>query len=249
MAEWLPLVAVGFVAQLIDGALGMAFGLVSTSAMLALGVPLANASAAVHTAEVFTTAASGYAHLRAGNVNKRLLLALAVSGALGGVTGAVILSNVDGKVIRPFVIGYMLLMGFLILLRCWRRAPGVTASPRFVAPLGLTGGFLDAIGGGGWGPIVTSTLLGAGQAPRYVLGTVALSEFFVTVATATAFLGSLGLVHVEHLLALVAGGILAAPFGSLVAKHMQPRPLMLMVGLLICGLALLDIARMTRLFG
>lgn len=249
MAEWLPLLIVGFVAQLIDGALGMAFGLVSTSAMLALGVPLANASAAVHTAEVFTTAASGYAHFRAGNVDRRLLLALAVSGALGGIAGAIILSNVDGKIIRPFVIGYMLLMGLLILLRCWRRVPSVAAAPRFLAPLGLTGGFLDAIGGGGWGPIVTSTLIGSGQTPRYVLGTVALSEFFVTTATATAFFGSLGFVHIEHLLALVAGGMLAAPFGSLVAKHMKPRPLMIMVGLLICGLALLDIARMLRLFG
>ncbi|MGL4324307.1 MAG: sulfite exporter TauE/SafE family protein [Beijerinckiaceae bacterium] len=249
MAEWLPLLIVGFVAQLVDGALGMAFGLVSTSAMLTLGIPLAQASAAVHTAEIFTTAASGLAHLRAGNVNKRLLLALATSGALGGATGAYILSNVDGKIIRPFVIGYMLLMGLLILFRCWRRAPSVEAQPRFVAPLGLTGGFLDAIGGGGWGPIVTSTLLGSGQAPRYVLGTVAMSEFFVTVTIAVTFFGELGLLHVNQMLALVAGGIIAAPFGSIVAKHVQPRVLLLAVGLLICGLALLDIARMIRVFG
>lgn len=249
MVEWLPLLLVGFVAQLIDGALGMAFGLVSTSAMLALGVPLAQASAAVHTAEVFTTAASGAAHWRAGNVNRRLLMALAVTGALGGATGAVVVSNVDGKMIRPFVIGYMLLMGLLILFRCWRQTPSVEANPRMAAPLGLAGGFLDAVGGGGWGPVVTSTLIGSGHAPRYVLGTVALSEFFVTVATATAFFAELGIVHLSHLVALVAGGLIAAPFGSLVAKKVRPRPLMMMVGILICLLALLDIARMSRLFG
>lgn len=249
MADWLPFLFVGFVAQLVDGALGMAFGLVSTSAMLALGVPLAQASAAVHTAEVFTTAASGLAHLRAGNVDRRLLLALAVTGALGGITGAVLVSNIDGKLIRPFVIGYLLLMGCLILYRCWRQPPVVQARKRLAAPLGLAGGFLDAVGGGGWGPVVTSTLIGSGHAPRYVLGTVALSEFFVTAATATAFFSQLGIVHLNYLLALVAGGLLAAPLGSLVAQRVRPRLLMLAVGLLVCFLALLDLARLFRLFG
>ncbi|MGL4497000.1 MAG: sulfite exporter TauE/SafE family protein [Beijerinckiaceae bacterium] len=249
MADWLPLVLVGFVAQMVDGALGMAFGLISTSAMLAMSIPLAQASAAVHTAEVFTTAAAGTAHLRMGNVDRRLLLVLGMSGAVGGMVGAYVLSNIDGKAIRPFVIAYLFLMGGLILFRLWRTIPPVEARPVFVAPLGLVGGFLDAIGGGGWGPIVTSTLLGSGQAPRMVLGTVALSEFFVTLATTATFFTHLGIVHIELLLALVAGGIIAAPFGSIIAKHVKPHVLMIAVGCLICALALIDTARMLKLFG
>ena len=244
--DLLSLVAIGFCAQLVDGALGMAFGLVSTSAMLTLGMPLAQASAAVHTAEVFTTAASGIAHWRAGNVDRKLCLALAVAGAAGGALGAFILSNVDGKAIRPIVSAYLLLMGLLILMRVARLSPLDDAKPAYAPPLGLVGGFLDAIGGGGWGPLVTSTLIGSGQAPRLVIGSVSIAEFFVTVTIATTFIGTLGMLHWNEVGALILGGVAAAPLGSIVVRYVRPRALMTLIGLLVCGLATFELMRSLR---
>lgn len=247
MVELLIIAGIGFVAQLIDGALGMAFGLISTTALLALGIPPAQASAAVHTAEVATTGASALSHLYHGNVDRRLLVTLASAGVLGGMLGAYILSNIDGRAIRPFVSAYLLVMGLFILMRAVRLTPvDEDAKAGYAAPLGLVGGFLDAIGGGGWGPMVSSTLIGSGHAPRRVIGSVNAAEFFVTVAVATTFFIELGIAHISHIAALMLGGILAAPFGAYVARYVPPRLLMTLVGILVVLLAVFQLARSFR---
>ncbi|MET0567767.1 MAG: sulfite exporter TauE/SafE family protein [Hyphomicrobiaceae bacterium] len=244
MSDLLVIAGIGFFAQLIDGALGMTFGLISTTALLALGIPPAQASAAVHTAEVATTGASGLSHLFHRNINARLFTTLGAAGVLGGVIGAYVLSNIDGRAIRPFISAYLLVMGILILMRAFRLAPvDEDAKATYAAPLGLVGGFLDAIGGGGWGPMVSSTLIGSGHAPRKVIGSVNAAEFFVTVAVATTFFIELGMAHIQHIAALMLGGILAAPFGAYVVRYVSPRLLMSLVGVLVVSLAVFQLAR------
>ena len=242
-ADLLLIAAIGFAAQLVDGALGMAFGLISTTALLTLGLPPAQASAAVHTAEVATTAASGISHLYHRNINAKLFATLGIAGVLGGVLGAYVLSNIDGRAIRPFIAAYLLVMGIFILMRVARLSPVEDATASYAAPLGLVGGFLDAIGGGGWGPMVSSTLIGSGHAPRRVIGSVNAAEFFVTIAVATTFFIELGTAHIQHILALMAGGILAAPFGAYVARYLPPRLLMAVVGILIVSLAIFQLVQ------
>lgn len=244
--DFLLLAAIGFFAQLIDGALGMAFGVISTSAMLTLGLPPAHASAIAHTAEVFTTATSGASHIYFRNVDWRLVLRLGVAGVLGAVLGAWVLSNIDGNLARPFVATYLLILGVLILVKSVRRSPEHDPSFAIAPPLGLVGGFLDASGGGGWGPIVTSTLIGSGQAPRTVVGSVNTTEFFVTTAAATTFFIELGAAPIYELAALVVGGVVAAPFGGWVVKHIQPRLLMTVVGFLVIALAAWQLVRFFR---
>jgi uncharacterized protein len=245
--EFLALVGIGFLAQLVDGALGMAFGLVSTTALLSFGVPPAHASAAVHTAEVATTAASGLSHLYHRNVEPRLLLMLAVPGVLGGVLGAYVLSNVDGHAIRPFVSAYLIIMGLLILMKALQVAP-LTEDARasYAPPLGLVGGFLDAIGGGGWGPMVTSTLIGSGHAARKAIGSVSAAEFFIASAVATTFVIQLEATHITHVVALIIGGVLAAPLGAYVVRYVRPRALMAAVGVFVSAIALYQL---TQSFG
>jgi uncharacterized protein len=242
-SELLLIFAVGFCAQLVDGALGMAFGIVSSTGLMTVGLSPAAASAVVHTAEIATTGASGLSHAWYRNIDWRLFRRLAVAGVMGGVLGALVLSQVDGRAIQPFVAAYLLIMGVVILMRAFRMAPSTDAKPDYAPPLGLIGGFLDAIGGGGWGPMVTSTLVGSGHAPRQVIGTVSATEFCVTTAIAIAFFTQLGLTHLEYIVALIAGGLLAAPFGAVVAGRVRPQPLMIAVGFLVCGLSLLQLWR------
>jgi len=232
--EFVLLIAVGFFAQLVDGALGMAFGLIATTAMLSLGLPPAQASAATHTAEVFTTGVSGLSHLYFRNIQPRLFLTLSLSGVGGGVLGAYILSNVDGKAIRPFIAAYLLILGLLILMKAFRLSPtSDDAKTGHAAPLGLVGGFLDAIGGGGWGPIVTSNLLARGHALRLTVGSVNAVEFFVTLTASAVFLATLGTAHFGIVLGLALGGMVAAPLGAWLVRFVKPRALMPVVGLLV----------------
>ncbi|MCC6947505.1 MAG: sulfite exporter TauE/SafE family protein [Bradyrhizobiaceae bacterium] len=237
------LAAIGFLAQLVDGSLGMAFGVISTSAMLTMGLPPAHASAIAHTAEIFTTAASGTSHVYFRNVDWRLVLRLGVAGVLGAILGAWVLSNVDADLARPFVAAYLLAVGALILFKALRRAPAKDRSLSLAPPLGLVGGFLDASGGGGWGPVVSSTLIGSGHAPRTVVGSVNTTEFFVATAAATTFFTQLGMTPVYELIALVAGGIVAAPFGGWMVKRLAPRLLMTLVGIVVCLLAAWQLVR------
>jgi uncharacterized membrane protein YfcA len=241
--EFMLLVAIGFVAQLVDGALGMAYGVLANAALLTLGLPPAHASALVHTAEIFTTGASAASHVYHRNVDWRLVARLGVTGVLGAILGAWILSNIEIAAGRRLVYGYLLLMGFYILWKSMRIAPPPRAPAGWTAPLGFLSGFLDASGGGGWGPMTTSTLIGSGHAPRQTVGSVNTTEFFVTVAAATTFFAELGASSLEHLLPLVLGGVLAAPFGGWAVKHLPARALMIAVGVLIVTLSALQLAR------
>lgn len=232
-AEFFMLLAIGFFAQMIDGALGMAFGVISTTAMLAIGLPPAQASALVHTAEIFTTGASAASHIYNRNVDWRLVVRLGVAGVLGAILGAWILSNFDSTAIRVFVSGYLFFMGIYIILRAIQMMPMRDAPSKWVPPVGFVAGFLDASGGGGWGPVSTSTLIGSGHAPRQTVGSVNTTEFFVTIAAATTFFVELGMSPMQNLVPLVIGGLLAAPFGGFIVKRVPVRTLMVAVGVLI----------------
>ena len=239
--------AVGFAAQLVDGALGMAYGVVSTTVLLANGVPPATASASVHAAKVFTGAASAVSHIAHRNVDWRLLVLLAAGGMLGGVVGTYLLTSVDGEQIKPFVVAWLGLMGLMILYRAWKGARPKPFSWKGPFPLGLVGGFFDAVGGGGWGPVVTSTLLGSGADPRKAIGTTNAAEAFVAAAVSAAFLAALVSGHWEtddlaqHLwsvLGLIAGGVVAAPLAGWMTKVLPIRALTWIVGGVVTGLAI-----------
>jgi uncharacterized membrane protein YfcA len=245
--ELFLLILIGFLAQLVDGALGMAFGVISTTAVMAIGLPPAQASAMVHAAEVFTTSASGAWHVFYRNIDWRLLTRLAPAGVIGAVLGAYILSNVDGNLIRPFVSAYLLLMGLYILLRAAGWMPTLSLGHLWTSCVGFVAGFLDASGGGGWGPVATSSLVGAGHSPRHAIGSVNTAEFFVTVAATATFLVELGSVSWMQLVPLALGGLFAAPFGGWLTRLIKPRMLMAAVGVLIVLLSLFQLARVLKL--
>lgn len=243
--------AVGFAAQMIDGAIGMAYGLSATSVLLSLGVAPAMASASVHAAEVFTTAASGLAHWRLGNVRRDLVLRLAVPGALGGILGTTVLVGTPTGIVRIAVSLYLLALGGVILCRALQpqRAAAAPVPPRRVVLLGFCGGMLDAIGGGGWGALVTSTLIGHGNIPRTAIGSANLAEFFVTLAVSATFAVTIGLSLWPIVAGLVLGGVLAAPLAALVARRLPDRPMMALVGVVVSLLALRGLLAALRALG
>jgi uncharacterized protein len=232
---WL-FVAAGFLAQTIDGALGMAYGLSSTSLLLSMGVSPAAASASVHIAEIFTTGASGLSHWKFGNVNKKLFKLLVIPGIVGAVTGAYLLSSFDGDSIKPYISLYLMIMGGVILRKALIKKK-TKQKTRWVGPLALLGGFVDAVGGGGWGPVVTSSLIGQGREPRYTIGSVNLAEFFIAVAGASTFVLMIGTGNWSVTAGLLLGGVLASPFAAFVCGKLNPKYLMILVGLVIIGLS------------
>jgi uncharacterized membrane protein YfcA len=235
--ELVRFIVVGFFAQLVDGALGMAYGLTSTTFLLSLGLTPVIASASVHVAEVFTTGASGIAHLRMGNVDRTLLAKLVVPGVVGGILGAYVLTAVPSSTIKPVVAVYMLIMGSVIIWKAFANIQRAQVRTKLL-PLGFAGGFLDALGGGGWGPIVTSTLLARGNHPRFTIGSVNATEFFVTASQAATFVAVLGLVHSEVIIGLILGGLLAAPVGARLCQKLPAKLLMVLVGGIIIALSL-----------
>ena len=234
LAALLPYIAVGFAAQLVDGALGMAFGVIANSLMVGvLGVPPALASQRVHVVECFTTATSGISHLLHGNIDKTLFLRLLLPGIVGGVLGAYVLTSIDAGIIKPFVLAYLVAIGGYLL---WRGIfyPPQIKRPRRVAPLGLIGGFMDAAGGGGWGPIVTSNLLVQGAEPRKVVGTVSAVEFFLTLTISAAFVFHLGFADLAGAtLGFLIGGVAAAPIGAFAAKRFSTKWMLVLVGVVL----------------
>ncbi len=235
--EMLWYILVGFSAQMVDGALGMAYGVCSSTFLMSIGVSPAAASASVHVAEVFTTGASALSHYSLKNINKRLFKALVIPAVSGGVVGAYLLSSFDGNIVKPYVNIYLFIMGIVILRKAL--APKIQRSKvRNLGFLALAGGFLDSVGGGGWGPVVNSTLLSKGKTPRLIIGTVNTVEFFLTFASAGVFTLFMGLQNVQIILGLVLGGVIAAPFGAYLVGKIKTKPLMIMVGLLICFLSL-----------
>ena len=227
-----PFILVGFAAQMVDGALGMAFGVISNTLLLSLGVNPAAASFGVHTVEMFTTAASGISHTLHRNVDWRLFFRLMIPGVIGGVLGAYVLSH-NADALKPFILVYLAAIGFYLLWRATHKdRPHKT--PRIVEPLGLAGGFLDAAGGGGWGPVVTSNLLIQGTQPRFTIGTVSTAEFFLTTTISATFISQLGWqAFTLATVGLLIGGVLAAPFGAMLAKRVAPQRLMLLVGVIL----------------
>ena len=226
-------VAVGFFAQMIDGALGMAYGITATTFLLSAGASPAAASASVHIAEVFTTGLSGISHVKLGNVNKSLFLRLLLPGIIGAILGAVLITQFDGEVLKPFISAYLLLMGLYILSKAYRHVKQ-RKEPKHIAKLALFGGFVDAAGGGGWGPVVTSSLLGSGSDPRTTIGSVNFAEFFLTITSATSFILLAGEPSTWMMVAgLVFGGLFATPFAALLCKKLPARTLLTIVGCLI----------------
>lgn len=231
----------GFLAQMVDGALGMAYGVTSNSLLLSFGVPPAAASASVHISEIVTTFISGISHFKLGNINKEMVKRLLIPGVLGGIAGAYLLSNIDGAFLKPWIALYLLLMGVRILIKAIRyrdhhgETPPVPGRLK-MAILGLIGGFFDAIGGGGWGPIVTSTLISNGHSPRESIGSVNLTEFFVTFAEAVTFIIALFGQHLDYwqvVAGLILGGALAAPFGAMLTRKISTRLMLFLVAALI----------------
>lgn len=243
IGELLPFFLVGFVAQVIDGALGMAFGVIANTLLISLGVPPAAASAGVHMIKNFTGAASGISHVVHRNVDWRLFARILVPGLIGGVAGAWLLTLISAETARPIVLGYLSLIGIFLL---WRGAMHrhVEREPKIVEPLGLAGGFLDAAGGGGWGPIVTSNLLVQGANPRKVIGTVNTAEFFLALAISATFAATIGLEAFTAATAgLLVGGVVAAPLGALFAKRIQTDLLLTMVGIVLTATSLYGLYR------
>jgi uncharacterized membrane protein YfcA len=243
LVDILPFVAIGFAAQLIDGALGMAFGQISSTLLISMGVPPAAASAGVHTAETFTTAVSGISHIAHRNVDWRLFFRLAVPGVIGGILGAYVLTQIDAATAKPIVLAYLTALGLYLLYRGIRHRHN-EREPKVVSPLGLAGGFLDAAGGGGWGAVVTSNLLVQGSSPRKTIGTVNTAEFFLTITISATFIATLGWeAFTVATLGLLIGGVLAAPFGAWIAKKVDPDRLLTFVGIVLTVTSLYGLFR------
>lgn len=230
----------GLIAEFIDGSLGMGYGVISSSLLITIGLTPVLASSTVHLSEIFVSAVSGVSHLRFGNVEKRLLVRLLIPGSLGAITGAFILCNLPGDRIKPLVSLYLFTMGVIIIYRSFRQRERPVKEQGTVV-LALAGGFFDAIGGGGWGPIVTSTLLTRGYEPRKIVGTVNLAEFFITIVQGGVFVALVKDLNLFTILALIAGGSLAAPLAAYFCKRIKPSRLMFMAGLLIILLSIRSI--------
>jgi len=232
---------VGLLAQVVDGALGMAYGITATTFLLSSGVSPAAATASVHLAEVFTTGFSAFSHWKFGNINKALFKRLLIPGVIGAVAGAYIITSVDGNAIKPFITAYLLLMGLYVLSKAFRKPKLNTQPPRHVAGLALTGSFLDAVGGGGWGPVVTTSLIGSGQDPRQTIGSVNAAEFFLTMVGGAVFAILGGFTHWTVIAGLIVGGLFAAPFAAWLCSRLPARVLLIMVGTLISALSLFNL--------
>lgn len=225
------MVLAGFLAQMVDGATSMGYGVTSSVVLQTAQVSPAAISAGIHTAEMFTTAASGYSHYKFKNVNKKLFKALVIPGVLGAVLGALLLVWFDDthiKYLRPAMAIYTLLLGLKIFSNAFRNT-GKSKFKRY-GWLAGAGGFLDSFGGGGWGPIVTSTLITKGRTPRYVIGSVSLTEFFVTLASAFTFFTLIGVQGWQIILALVLGGVIAAPIAARLAGKLPKKASFILLG-------------------
>lgn len=241
-SEFLLYVLAGFAAQLIDGTLGMAYGVSASTLLLSMGLPPAVTSATVHAAECFTTGASAVSHHAFGNVDRALFRRLVLPGVAGAVAGAYALVSVSGEALTKYVALYLVVMGVVIIVKSMREFPPRTVTSH-VAPLGFIGALLDAMGGGGWGPIVASTLIARGNHVRQTVGTVNAAEFFVTLAASITFVLTLGLSHWPVIAGLALGGLVAAPLGAWLCTRVPVRPLMALVGALVIVVSLRTLLR------
>ena len=228
-------VLAGFLAQLVDGVLSMGYGVTSATVLISTGISPVSVSAAIHTSEIFTTGVSGFSHYKFGNVNKKLFKHLVIPGVIGAILGAmalVYLGEKAGKWLMPVMALYALFLGIKILLKAFQKSTKSVKVKR-VGWLAWVGGFLDSFGGGGWGPIVTSTLISKGKSPKYTVGTVSLTEFFVTLASAFTFFLTAGISHWNVVLGLLIGGTIAAPFAAKLAGKLPRKTMMIAVGIMV----------------
>lgn len=218
----------------------MAYGVTANSFLLTLGLSPVVSSASVHMSEIFTTLVSGISHWKFGNIDKRMVWRLLVPGIIGGGLGAYILTSLDGNAIKPYISIYLLIMGIRILYKGFRPTQEHEREPKtgLLVALGLTGGACDAIGGGGWGPVVTTTLISTGHSPRKTIGSVNFSEFYVTVTESIVFILTIGLTNWKVISGLLLGGVIAAPFGAMITKRLSTKLIMVFVGCLIIFLQL-----------
>jgi len=241
--NFLVFFAIGVFAQLVDGTLGMGYGATSTSFLLAYGVPPVVSSTAVHVSEMFTTGASALSHHRFGNINKKLVKHLLIPGVLGSITGAYLLSDViNGDIIKPFIAVYMIILAVVIIKKALKKTI-VKKKTKKLSVLAAFGGFMDSVGGGGWGPIVTSTLLGRGRNPRYTIGSVNAAEFAISFASGITFMLFGGIHGWQVIIGLIAGGVIAAPIGAYLVNKIKRKPMMVAVGILIILLSLKTLSK------
>jgi len=229
------MVLAGFLAQLVDGSLGMGYGVTSAIVLLSSGISPAAISGSIHTAEMFASGASGYSHYKFGNVNKKLFKALVIPGVIGAILGALLLvffGNSDFKWLRPLMASYTLILGIKFFLNAFQ-APKPKRKFKYYRTLAGLGGFLDSFGGGGWGPIVTSTLVNRGRTVKYVIGSVSLTEFFVTMASALTFFSLLGLSHWKTILGLIIGGLIAAPIAAMLVGKLPRKTAFILLGIIV----------------
>lgn len=242
--EFLVFFFIGVFAQLVDGTLGMGYGATSTSFLLAYGVPPVVSSTGVHVAEMFTTGVSAISHHRFGNINKKLVKHLLIPGVLGSITGAYLLSDViNGDVIKPFIAVYMIILAIIIIRKALKKSI-IKKKTKKLGFLATFGGFMDAVGGGGWGPIVTSTLLGRGRNPRYTIGSVNAAEFAVSFASGITFMLFGGIHGWQVIIGLILGGVMAAPLGAYLVNKIKRKPMMIAVGVLIILLSLKTLSKL-----
>jgi uncharacterized membrane protein YfcA len=245
---WLFVLA-GFLAQLIDGALGMAYGVSCSSMLIAFNVPPVISSASVHISEVFTTGVSGLSHLRFKNVHRQLFMKLLIPGILGAALGAFLLSELfNGDWIKPFVSAYLMVLGLLILHKVFFKPDMTGRKVKHVRRLAFAGGFLDAIGGGGWGPVVVTNLIHQGANPKRTIGSANTAEFFIALVSSAVFISFIRITNWQPVIGILTGGIIAAPFAALFVKVIRPRPLMIIVGLLITCISLYNIYKSVPAF-
>lgn len=243
--EIAPFILIGFAAQIVDGTLGVAFGVLSTTLLGLAGLPPATAAATVRTVECFTTGASGIAHTLQRNVDWPLFARLVAPGVLGSLLGVWLFMVVKPDILRPMLLVYILTTGIYLLWRAPRRVQSFRRM-RLVGPLGLVGGLVDAGGGGGWGPLVTANLLAQGMTPRMAIGTVNAAEFFVTVTTLATFIEVLGARTLSlAALGLLAGGVVAAPIGAWLTRRIAPFTLLRMVGIVLIAVGIWGLAALT----
>jgi uncharacterized membrane protein YfcA len=229
------MLAAGFFAQIVDGALGMGYGVISTVILLSAGLNPAAISGSIHTAEMFSSGASGFSHYRFGNVNKKLFKTLLIPGISGAILGAALLCYLGDKYgswVRPLLSVYTFLLGLRILANAFRKRK-VSRTIKNAGWLAGAGGFLDSFGGGGWGPLVTSTLISKGRTPRFVIGTVSITEFFVTLGSAFTFFLILGITHIQTIAGLIIGGVVAAPLAARLAGKLKLKTMLVGVGILV----------------
>ena len=243
--EFLVFFAIGVFAQLVDGTLGMGYGATSTSFLLAYGVPPVVSSTAVHVSEMFTTGASALSHHRFGNINKKLVKHLLIPGVLGSITGAYLLADViNGDIIKPFIAVYMIVLAVIIIIKKALKKSIVKKKTKKLGYLAVFGGFMDSVGGGGWGPIVTSTLLGRGRNPRYTIGSVNAAEFAISFASGITFMLFGGIHGWQVIIGLILGGVISAPLAAYLVNKIKRKPMMVAVGVLIIILSLKTLSKL-----